>query len=171
MLLPSAVDAAAGEPEWRAFLVSAALCLFVGGGLILTNRGGRAEFSTRQAFILTTLSWVTIAGFGALPIAFSGLGLSYTDAFFEAMSGITTTGSTVIAGLDSVPPGLLLWRALLQWLGGIGIIVIALAILPMLQVGGMQLFRFEASEASEKALPRVAQIAVVVGLIYLGLSC
>ena len=174
MLLPAAVDAAAdvaaAEAVWPAFLVSAALCLFVGGGLILTNRGGRAEFSTRQAFVLTTLSWVVIAAFGALPLTFSGLGLSYTDAFFEAMSGITTTGSTVIAGLDSAPRGLLLWRALLQWLGGIGIIVIALAILPMLQVGGMQLFRFESSEPSEKALPRVAQIAVVVGLIYLGLS-
>ena len=170
MLLPAAVDAAAGEPEWRAFLASAALCLFIGGGLVLTNRGGRAELSARQAFVLTTMSWVVIAAFGALPLTFSGVGLSYTDAFFEAMSGITTTGSTVISGLDAAPPGLLLWRALLQWLGGIGIIVIALAILPMLQVGGMQLFRLESSDASEKALPRVAQIAVVVGLIYLGLS-
>ena len=170
MLLPAAVDAAAGEDAWRAFVASAALCLFAGGGLVLTNRGGRSELSTRQAFVLTTLSWVVIAAFGALPLTFSGLGLSYTDAFFEAMSGITTTGATVISGLDTAPPGLLLWRALLQWLGGIGIIVIALAILPMLQVGGMQLFRLESSDASEKALPRIAQVAVVVGLIYFALS-
>ena len=106
----------------------------------------------------------------ALPFAFSQLDLSFTDAFFEAMSGITTTGSTVIVNLDTAPPGLLLWRALLQWLGGIGIIVMALAVLPMLRVGGMQLFRMESSDQSEKALPRAAQVAATIGAIYFGLT-
>ncbi|WP_284223915.1 TrkH family potassium uptake protein, partial [Brevundimonas denitrificans] len=93
------------------------------------------------------------------------------DAYFEAMSGLTTTGSTVLTGLDFAPPGILLWRALLQWLGGIGIIVMAIAILPLLRVGGMQLFRMEGAEASsEKALPRVAEIVKSIGSIYLILS-
>ena len=94
------------------------------------------------------------AAFAAVPLMLAAIDLSYTDAFFEAMSGITTTGATVIVGLDTAPPGILLWRALLQWMGGIGIIVLALSILPMLQVGGMQLFRMELSEKSDKVLPQ-----------------
>ncbi|MDX1541872.1 MAG: TrkH family potassium uptake protein, partial [Geminicoccaceae bacterium] len=105
-----------------------------------------------------------------LPLAFSELDLSAADAVFEAMSGITTTGSTVIVGLDTAPPGILLWRAILQWLGGIGIIVMGVAILPMLSVGGMQLVRAESSDLSEKILPRAAQIASAIGLIYLALT-
>ena len=169
MLLPAAVDAAAGHPDWRTFLVSAALTGFTGVGLALANRAGPVALGTRQMFVLTTLIWLAIAAFGAVPFMFSELELSYTDAFFEAMSGITTTGSTVITGLDRAPPGILLWRALLQWLGGIGIIVMAVAILPLLQVGGMQLFRME-SDTSEKTFPRVAQIAAGISLIYLGLT-
>ncbi|MEE2746477.1 MAG: TrkH family potassium uptake protein, partial [Pseudomonadota bacterium] len=104
--------------------------------------------------------------FAALPFRFSQLELSFTDSFFEAMSGITTTGATVIVSLDDAPPGLLLWRSLLQWLGGIGIIVMALAVLPLLRVGGMQLFHMESSDQSDKALPRTAQIATAIGTIY-----
>ena len=170
MLLPAAVDAAAGHPDWRTFLASAALTGFVGGGLALANRTGPVALGTRQMFVLTTVSWLAIAAFGAMPFLLSELQLSYTDAFFEAMSGITTTGSTVITGLDGAPPGILLWRALLQWLGGIGIIVMAVAILPLLQVGGMQLFRMESSDRSEKTFPRVAQIAAGISLIYLALT-
>ncbi len=107
------------------------------------------KINSRQAFILTTLSWLVLTAASALPFAFSDLDMSYTDAFFEAMSGISTTGSTVIVGLDSAPQGILLWRALLQWLGGIGIIVMAIAVMPMLRVGGMQLFRMENLDKSD----------------------
>ena len=170
MLVPAAVDALTGSSNWKAFVGSCALAIFLGGTLILANRGKISGLSTRQAFVMTTASWVVLAAVAALPLYFADLDLSYTDAFFEAMSGITTTGSTVIAGLDTAPRGLLMWRALLQWLGGIGIIVMAIAILPMLRVGGMQLFRTEASDSSEKALPRAAQLAVFIGLVYLGLT-
>ncbi len=170
MWLPAMVDAVAGDGGAGAFLASSLITMFTGLGLVLANRGSATTLSTRQAFILTTAAWVVIAAFAALPFTLSGLGLGYVDAFFEAMSGITTTGSTVISGLDEAPRGILLWRALLQWLGGIGIIVMAIAILPMLRVGGMQLFRMEATDTAEKVLPRVAQIAAATGAIYLGLT-
>ena len=170
MIVPAVVDLAVANPDWQVFLLASAFTLFIGVALTLSTRGGDMKVGIRQAFLLTTLSWVAVATFGALPFRFAGLGMDYTDAFFEAMSGITTTGSTVIVGLDSAPPGILLWRAILQWLGGIGIIVMAVAVLPMLRVGGMQLFRTESSDASEKVLPRAAQIATGVGAIYLALT-
>ena len=170
MLLPAVADGAHGHADWKVFLISAIVSLFIGVCLVLVNRTGPATLSVRQAFLLTALSWTVITAVGALPFYFSDLGLSYTDAFFEAMSGLTTTGSTVIVGLDDAPPGILLWRALLQWLGGIGIIVMAIAVLPMLQIGGMQIFRTESSDQSEKVLPRAAQIAGAIGVIYLVLT-
>ncbi len=170
MIIPAAADAVAGHPDWQVFAVSAGVTMFVGVAMALTSRAGGTSFTVRQAFVMTTLSWIAITVFAALPFAFSELDLSFTDAFFEAMSGITTTGSTVITGLDSAPPGILLWRALLQWLGGIGIIIMAIAVMPMLRVGGMQLFRVEASEQSEKVMPRAAQIASAIGVIYLVLT-
>ncbi len=170
MLIPAVADAVTDNPDWAVFLASAFVTLFAGGALILTTREKFRALVVRQAFVLTTLAWIMLAAFAALPFAFSNLGLSYTDAFFEAMSGITTTGSTVITGLDGAPPGILLWRALLQWLGGIGIIVMAIAVLPMLQVGGMQLFRMESSDASDKAFPRAAQISAATAIIYFVLT-
>jgi len=170
MCIPAAVDLADGNPDWQVFATSAGLTLFVGVSLVLSNRTTVRDFTVRQAFVMTALSWIVMTLFAALPLQFSELDLTFTDAFFEAMSGITTTGSTVIVGLDEAPPGLLLWRAMLQWMGGIGIIVMAIAIMPMLRVGGMQLFRTESSDRSEKAMPRTAQIALVTGIIYLGLS-
>jgi trk system potassium uptake protein TrkH len=170
MLVPALLDARVGHPDWQVFLVAAFLTGFVGGALSITCWGSGGDLQLRQAFVLTTSIWVVTPTFAALPFAFSDLHLSYTDAFFEAMSGITTTGSTVISGLEQAPPGILIWRALLQWMGGIGIIVTAVAILPILQVGGMQLFRMEGSDASEKVLPRTAQIAGTISVIYLSLS-
>ena len=170
MLIPAAVDLAVGSADWQIFAASAAVTIFVGVALAISARSAVRDLNTRQAFVLTTLAWLVIAAFAALPLAFSELELSYTDAFFESMSGITTTGSTVIVGLDTAPPGILLWRALLQWLGGVGIIVMALSVLPMLRVGGMQLFRMESSDTSDKALPRATQIAAAISLIYLALT-
>ena len=170
MLLPAAADAIVGNPDWQVFVVASALTLFVGIALALTTRASGLKLSLRQAFVMTTVSWLALTLFAALPFMFSELELSFTDAFFEAMSGVTTTGSTVITGLDSVPPGILMWRALLQWLGGIGIIVMAIGLLPMLRVGGMQLFRMESSETTEKAMPRVAELAMAIGGIYVALT-
>ena len=170
MLVPALLDARVGHPDWQVFLAAAFLTVFVGAGLSIACWGSGGNLHLRQAFVLTTSVWVVTPAFAALPFAFSDLNLSYTDAYFEAMSGITTTGSTVISGLAEAPPGILIWRALLQWMGGIGIIVTGVAILPLLQVGGMQLFRMESSDASEKTLPRAAQIAGAIGMIYLALS-
>ncbi|MCP5431772.1 MAG: TrkH family potassium uptake protein [Alphaproteobacteria bacterium] len=170
MLVPAWVDFALGNLEWRGFLVSAAITLFVGGSLLLTELGYRGTLSIEQGFILTFVSWIVLAVFAALPFVFADSGLSFADAVFEAMSGLTTTGSTVITGLDAMPEGILLWRAMLQLLGGIGIIVVAVAVLPMLRIGGMQLFRLESSEKSEKAVPRAAELALAVSLAYLILT-
>ena len=170
MFLPALVDAAQGHPDWRVFLSAAFFTLFIGISLVLMNRTGPVRLNVRQTFLLTTLAWVVMAACAALPFVFADIELDYADAFFEAMSGLTTTGSTVIVGLDDAPPGILLWRALLQWQGGIGIIVMAIAVLPMLGIGGMALFRTESSDQSEKVLPRAAQMSTVIGLIYLALS-
>lgn len=173
MVIPAIVDLWANNPDWSAFAISAFLTAFVGGSLILINYGYQGDINIRQAFLLTTFSWIIICAFSALPFIFCQLHLSYTDAFFESMSGLTTTGSTVIVGLDNLPPGLLLWRAILCGLGGMGIIVMALAILPMLKIGGMQLFRTESSDKSDKILPRATQIAGAIIGIYmiLFISC
>lgn len=165
MLLPAFIGATLGNPDWKVFLFSAFITAFIGSGLFITNRGYKGELNLRQAFIFTTSSWVVLPIFGALPLYYSDFGLDFADAYFEAVSGITTTGSTVISGLDTATPELLLWRAILQWLGGIGIIVFAIAILPMLRIGGMQLFRSESSE-KEKILPRAAQTANAIAAIY-----
>jgi len=170
MFLPAAADLAVGNEEWQVFATGAALTLFIGVMLVLTTRSNVRDLSLRQAFILTTLSWVLMPAVAALPLVFADLDLSYTDAFFEAMSGLTTTGSTVIVNLDNTMPGILLWRALLQWLGGIGIIAMAISILPLLQVGGMQLFRMESSDTSDKVMPRAAQIVTAIAVIYVALT-
>jgi trk system potassium uptake protein len=170
MCIPAIVDWSVGNPDWQVFMASAGVTLFVGVAMAFASNTGGAKLNIRQAFVMTTLSWVFLTIFAAIPLYYSEMELSYTDAFFEAMSGLTTTGSTVITGLDYAPPGILLWRALLQWIGGIGIIVMAIAILPLLRVGGMQLFRMESSEQGDKALPRAAQVAAVIGVIYLVLT-
>jgi len=170
MLVPAIVDLHLEHPEWIVFAASSGLTLFVGVTLTMITWGRTSNLNVKQAFVLTTFSWVALAAFAAIPLAWSELNLSYTDAFFEAMSGLTTTGATIITNLDTAPPGILLWRALLQWLGGIGIIVMAVAVLPMLQIGGMQLFRMESSDTSEKILPRATQIAGSIILLYLAIS-
>jgi len=169
MIIPAVVDAMIGHPDWQVFTAAAATTLFIGVAMMLTARSGWSGFALREAFLLTNLAWLVIAIFGALPFAYSELNLNLTDAFFESMSGITTTGATVMVGLDFAPPGILLWRAILQWLGGIGIIVMAVSILPILRVGGMQMFRVEAFE-TDKVLPRAAQIAGGIAIVYLVLT-
>ena len=170
MAVPLAVDFARGQPNWSSFAYSAMACEMVGGILIVSTMFDPLKLSLRQGFLLTTLSWFTLSAFGALPFFLGEPGVSYTDAFFEASSGLTTTGSTVLVHLDNLSAGILMWRALLQWMGGIGIIVMAIAMLPYLSVGGMQLFRMESSDQSEKILPRAAQLATATVVAYLVLS-
>ncbi|MBA4801823.1 MAG: TrkH family potassium uptake protein [Euryhalocaulis sp.] len=170
MMLPMLADLIAGSKDWRAFATGGGLSMFLGGGLALANWGHGKRLTVRTAFLLVSLTWVLLAAFGAIPFVISDLGLSVTDAFFESTSGLTTTGATILTGLDDMPPGVLLWRSILQWMGGIGIIVTALAVLPMLRVGGMQLFRLESSDKSEKILPRATQIAAFIGGIYIALT-
>jgi trk system potassium uptake protein TrkH len=170
LCIPAGVDAFYGDNQWQSFTFASLISLFFGIILILANKSDNFSISIKQAFLLTTLSWVFIAFFGSLPFIFSDLQLTFTDAFFESMSGITTTGSTILAGLDHLPHGILIWRSLLQWIGGIGIVVIAIAFLPILKVGGMQLFHTESSDTSEKVLPRAGQIAIIIGAIYFFLT-
>lgn len=169
MLLPAAVDAAVGNSDWQSFVTSAGVTGFFAGVLILLTSGTTAlRLDIPQAFLLTTSSWLVVSLFAALPLV--GLGHGYTNALFEAISGLTTTGSTVLSGLDGLPPGILLWRSLLQWLGGIGLVVMAIVILPFLRIGGMQLFRTESSEQSEKVLPRAFHMVAGIAGIYLVLT-
>ena len=140
MLIPFSVEIIYNE-ENNIFLSSALITLFIGILLVLINLEENRKLNLQQAFLLTTLSWLSVAIFGCLPFIFSDLNLSFVDSFFESMSGITTTGSTIITNLDNSPKSILIWRALLQWLGGIGVIVMAITILPLLNIGGMQLFR------------------------------
>lgn len=169
MSVPLLVDLAEQNSDWKVFLFCQIFTGFFGGILILTNSGYKFDLNIRQAFLLTTMSWLALCVFAAAPFVFANVNMSITDGFFEAMSGLTTTGSTVMTGLDNAPPGILLWRAILQWLGGIGIIVMALSVLPFLKVGGMQLFKTESSE-NEKALPRTATFASMLAFIYVGLT-
>ena len=170
MLLPALVDIAAGNPDWRVFAASAFATGLAGGSLFLATRGRTGGLTTRQAMLMTVVVWVALVAFGALPYLWAGVVDDYTDAFFESMSGLTTTGATVITGLDFAPPGILLWRAIQQWLGGLGIIVMAVSVLPMLQIGGMQVFRAEAFDTPEKILPRARQISGSMTRIFAGLT-
>jgi trk system potassium uptake protein TrkH len=170
MVVPTVADAAAGDDDWSNFAAAAAITLAAGGILLAANWSPQIRLTVRQAFLLTTLSWAVMSGFAALPFLFSTVGLSYADAFFEAISALTTTGSTIFTNLERQPPGILLWRALLQWLGGIGIIAMAVVMLPFLNVGGMQLFRMESSDRSEKILPRPREFATSLMAVYLLIS-
>ena len=152
------------------FLSSASITIFIGILLVLANLEENKKLNLQQAFLLTTLSWLSIAIFGCIPFLLSNLNLSIVDAFFESMSGITTTGSTIITNLDNAPKSILIWRAILQWLGGIGVIVMAITVLPLLNVGGMQLFRMESSDTTEKILPRAREVIIIISIIYLTLT-
>jgi len=170
MVVPAAADIAVGNPDWRVFVGSAAVTAFFGGSLILANRQNVITLTRKDCFLLTTLSWVTIGFFGSIPFMVSDLKLSLTDAYFETMSGLTTTGSTVVTKLDIQPPGILLWRSILQWFGGVGIIVVAIGLLPFMRVAGMQLFKTESSDISDKTLPQLRQVVVAIIGTYLMLT-
>ena len=171
MMIPAFVDWLYGNNDWPAFVGASFLTLFVGGILYLSNRDSTTEhLELRQAFLLTNSAWISIALFGSLPFLLSEIDMSFTDAIFESTSGITTTGATVINNLEATSHGILIWRALLQWLGGVGIIVMALAVLPMLSIGGMQLFKTESYETPDKVVPKAASFEAGISIVYITLT-
>lgn len=168
MLIPMGVDYLRDDPNWVGFGEAAVITFLVGAATATASANAdRSRLSLQQSFLLTTGVWFALPIFAALPFSLGVLQLSYTDAFFEAMSGLTTTGSTVLTGLDTMSRGLLLWRGLLQWFGGIGIIVVAMVFLPELRIGGMQIFRSEGFDTYGKVLPRARQIAASIAWVYL----
>ncbi|WEX90080.1 TrkH family potassium uptake protein [Sinorhizobium garamanticum] len=171
MLLPAVVDFAVdNSQDALTFLSCAAVAAAFGSLLVTAFNQDEVDLKDRRTGLLITVSaWLSVCMIGAVPL-YSALDLSWTDAVFESASALTTTGSTILVGLDDMPQGLLLWRSLLQWLGGIGIIVMALSVLPALRVGGMQLFRSESSDISEKPFPKVRQIARNILIVYVSLT-
>ena len=152
------------------FIAASIISIIFGVLFSLSNLNHDKKLNLQQAFLLTALSWLSIAVFGSLPFIFSSLELSITDSFFESMSGITTTGSTIISNLEIAPRSILLWRAMLQWLGGIGIIIMAITLMPIMNVGGMQLFKISSNDSSEKLLPKSKEIALRLIYVYLALT-
>ncbi|AXI47376.1 potassium transporter TrkH [Sulfitobacter sp. SK012] len=171
MIVPLLVDLAEGRSHWPVFLESALITILGGSMMALASANGvKQGLSIQQTFLLTTAVWVMLPMFGALPFILGATEARLVDAVFEAMSGMTTTGATVFSGLDELPKGLLIWRGILQWLGGIGIIVVAMVFLPELRVGGMQIFKSEAFDTFGKILPRAGQIATQISVIYVWLT-
>ena len=171
MLIPLGVDLYHGNDHWRSFGTSALIAWGTGVLLAISCANGvRARLTVQQTFLLATAVWVALPLFGAVPFIIGATEARVVDAVFEAMSGMTTTGATVFAGLEDLPEGLLLWRSMLQWFGGVGIIVVAMVFLPELRVGGMQIFRSEAFDTGGKVLPRAAEIAARISAIYVGLT-
>ncbi|MEP3655409.1 MAG: TrkH family potassium uptake protein [Litorimonas sp.] len=170
MFIPMLVDVLDEGRAWRAFGIAGGITTLFGALLATITYTPHPTLRARGAFVLTVFAWLTLAILSSLPFLFEPINLSLTDALFEATSGITTTGATILTGLDDMPRGVLMWRALLQWIGGVGIVVTAMAVLPMLKVGGMQLFRLESSDMGEKILPRAASLAGGISLIYLTLT-
>ncbi|MGL5008471.1 MAG: TrkH family potassium uptake protein [Paracoccaceae bacterium] len=171
MLAPAAVDWQAGDSNARDFLEAAIITGAFGAMLSITSHNALGlSLDARQAYLLTVAIWMVIPGFGALPFVFGAPGLTFTDAYFEAVSGITTTGASVIAGLDGLPAGMNLWRGMLNCMGGLGIAFVAMIFLPVMRVGGMQFFKTEGFDTFGKVLPRATDIAGQLVLVYLGLT-
>ena len=169
MLIPIFIQFFLKEID-ASFFGASIITIIFGTLFFLSNLDHDKKLNLQQAFLLTALSWLSIAIFGSLPLIFSEVNFSFTNAFFESMSGITTTGSTIIPNLEEMPKAILLWRAILQWLGGIGIIVMAITLMPIMNVGGMQLFKISNSDSSEKILPKSKEIALRLIYIYSGLT-
>lgn len=166
MLIPASVDIIYNNKDWEVFVLSSAIAIFLGGLMSIPTRDVGENLNKRELLILIPLAWITMPSIATLPIYTSELGLSFTDAYFESLSGMTTTGATILSNLDNAPPGILLWRSILQWMGGIGIVIMASGLLPIAQVGGMQLLQLEFDSRMEKILPRTAQLSLVIVLLY-----
>jgi trk system potassium uptake protein TrkH len=169
MLAPYAMQLMYSENS-HSFVSSSFVTIFIGILFILANLEKEFKLDLRQTFLFSTLAWLMVAIFGSLPFLLSPDKFTFSEAFFESMSGITTTGATIITDLDNSPKSILLWRAIMQWLGGIGIVVMAITILPLLKVGGMQLFKMEGPDSTEKILPRTIEVATIIISTYFTLT-
>jgi len=169
MIFPIIIQIIFGELN-SSFISASLITIIFGTLFLLSNLDQDKKLNLQHAFLLTALSWISVAIFGSLPFIFSDLNLSITDSFFESMSGITTTGSTIITDLNSTSKAILLWRAILQWLGGIGIIVMAITLMPIMNVGGMQLLKISSTDGSEKILPKTKEISIRLIIIYMALT-
>ena len=169
MLAPYALQVFFDEKS-HSFISASFVTIFIGVLFILANLEKEFKLNLKQTFLFSSLAWVMVAIFGSLPFLLSDQNFSLSEAFFESMSGITTTGATIISDLDNSPKSILLWRAIMQWLGGIGIVVMAITILPLLKVGGMQLFKMEGPDSTEKILPRTIEVATIIISTYIVLT-
>ena len=169
MLAPYALQVILKEGS-HSFISASFVTIFIGVLFVLANLEKEFKLNLRQTFLFSSLAWVMVATFGSLPFLLSSQDFSLSEAFFESMSGITTTGATIISDLDNSPKSILLWRAIMQWLGGIGIVVMAITILPLLKVGGMQLFKMEGPDSTEKILPRTIEVAAIIISTYIILT-
>lgn len=166
MLIPAAVDLYAGNPDWQVFAMSA---FFTGGlalAVALATRGRAPVLSARFGFLMINLLWLSTCAIGAVPLLASSLGISAADAFFEAVSGLTATGGTVLVGLDDMPPGILMWRALLNWMGGVGVIAFGIFVLPVLNIGGVSYFNIESSSTDDRPFERFSTFAYALLGVY-----
>lgn len=171
MLLPMALDLSLGHANWRGFALSSFITAMIGGVLAGSTRNSLQDgLGRRQSFLLASSLWLVLPAFAAMPFMLGAPNAGWTDAYFEALSGMTTTGATVFVGLDDMPRGVLLWRSILQWLGGLGIVVVALVFLPVLRVGGMQHFQSEGFDTLGKIMPRVYDISLALLQVYLALT-
>jgi trk system potassium uptake protein TrkH len=178
LLMPALVGLLYGEPSWWSFVASAGVAFAVGGSAwgMFGRPGQEDDLGVREGFAIVALSWFVLSLIGALPFVLGGVLDTYTDAFFETMSGFTTTGATIFGGggnmaIEAMPNAFLFWRSLAHWMGGMGIIVLTLAILPILGIGGMQLFRAEVpGPSADKLTPRVRETAKRLWLIYVGIT-
>lgn len=166
MLIPAGLDLYYHN-DWSIFVSASVVAMFIGFSLFLSNRGKIQELSIRQAYLLTAISWSAVGGLASLPFIFYGMNI--TDAIFEGFSGITTTGAGIVADIEKLPQSILLWRAVLNGLGGVGIVIFATALLPFLGIGGMQLFQRENSDVNEKFMPKISYMAKRIILVYLTL--
>ena len=169
MLAPYALQIVLMEDS-HSFIAASFVTIFIGVLFVLANLDKEFKLNLRQTFLFSSLAWLMVALFGSLPFLLSTQDFSLSEAFFESMSGITTTGATIISDLDNSPKSILLWRAIMQWLGGIGIVVMAITILPLLKVGGMQLFKMEGPDSTEKILPRTVEVASIIISTYIVLT-
>ncbi len=169
MLAPYSLQIILNENS-HSFISASFVTIFIGILFVLGNLEKEFKLNLKQTFLFSSLAWITVATFGSLPFLLSTEHFTFSEAFFESMSGITTTGATIISDLDNSPKSILLWRAIMQWLGGIGIVVMAITILPLLKVGGMQLFKMEGPDSTEKILPRTIEVATIIVSTYIALT-
>ncbi|MBO5443020.1 MAG: TrkH family potassium uptake protein [Alphaproteobacteria bacterium] len=170
MLIPAAVDMSVNKTGWSLFINSSLISIFIGVSLFLANRKTIKKITLQQGYLITVVSWVSMTLLATMPFLFYGTVSGFTDAWFEAMSGFTTTGATIMKDVEILPKPILLWRSMLSGLGGIGIVIFAVALLPFLGIGGMQIFQRENSDINDKFMPKFNYIAKRILAVYFFLA-